>query len=97
MEYPKIETLYERDPVTFKVRPGVFKNSVYRLITEWQFTEKIDGTNIRCLWEDGQLSFGGRTANASIPADLITWLYTTSTRSTWRRPTPRPMSTKPMP
>ncbi len=46
MLYPKIETLYERDPVTFKVIPGKFRNETYALINKWEWTEKIDGTNI---------------------------------------------------
>ena len=29
MEYHKIETLYERDEKTFKVRPGMLKNRTY--------------------------------------------------------------------
>ena len=75
MEYHKIETLYERDEKTFKVKPGVFKNRTYTLLKEWWFTEKIDGTNIRCMWKDGKLSFGGKTDNAQIHADLVKWLY----------------------
>lgn len=46
MFYPKIETLFERDPFTFKVIPGKFRNEAYTLINEWEWTEKIDGTNI---------------------------------------------------
>ena len=74
-EYHKIETLYERDEKTFKVKPGVFKNRAYTLLKEWEFTEKIDGTNIRCIWEKGVLKFGGKTDNAQIHSDLIRWLY----------------------
>jgi hypothetical protein len=74
-EYHKIETLYERDPKTFKVIPTALRNPVYRLIKEWEFTEKIDGTNIRCIWQDGKLTFGGKTDNAQIHADLVRWLY----------------------
>lgn len=74
-EYHKIETLYERDLKTFKVQPGALKNRVYGIIKSWHWTEKIDGTNIRCVWKDGQLSFGGKTDNAQIHADLIKWLY----------------------
>jgi hypothetical protein len=76
MEYHKIETLYERDE-KFKVQPGVFKNRTYTLLKEWWFTEKIDGTNIRCNWNaaDKKVAFGGRTDNAQIHADLIRWLY----------------------
>ena len=75
MIYPKIETLYERDEKTHKVKPGIFKNRTYTLLKEWQFTEKIDGTNIRCIWQDNKLTFGGKTDNAQIHADLIRWLY----------------------
>lgn len=74
MEYPKIETLYERDEKTHKVIAGVFKNQTYTLLKEWEFTEKIDGTNIRCIWEPPVLRFNGRTENAQIHGDLIRWL-----------------------
>ena len=74
MEYPKIETLYERDLQTHKVKPGAFKNRAYTLLKTWDWTEKIDGTNIRCIWEDGQLNFGGRTAKAQISVELFNWL-----------------------
>ena len=89
-EYHKIETLYERDAKTFKVQLGALKNSVYGLIKAWQWTEKIDGTNIRVVWEPAiagdesgalvsagrpeSLRFGGKTDNAQVHADLITWL-----------------------
>src|SRR3990167_7108390 len=76
-EYPKIETLYERDEQTFKVKPGVLKNRVYGLIKTWHWTEKIDGTNIRVVWSaaEKKLTFGGKTDNAQIHADLIKHLY----------------------
>ena len=75
-EYHKIETLYERDEATHRLKqPLVLKNRVYGAIKTWIFDEKIDGTNIRCIWKDGKMSFGGRTDAASIPADLIKWLY----------------------
>lgn len=74
-EYGKIETLYERDEKTFKVKVGELKNRTYSLLKTWHWTEKVDGTNIRCIWQNGKLSFGGKTDNASIPADLVTWLY----------------------
>jgi hypothetical protein len=75
MDYPKIETLYERDMQTFKVNPLKLKNPTYSLIKSWQFTEKIDGTNIRCIWKDGKLTFGGKTDNAQIHTELVKWLY----------------------
>lgn len=75
MEYPKIETLYERDPVTFKVNPTQLKNRVYGIIDPWEWTEKIDGTNIRCVWQEDRLSFGGRTDAAQLPANLVNTLH----------------------
>jgi ATP-dependent RNA circularization protein (DNA/RNA ligase family) len=76
-EYHKIETLYERDLATFKVKPEILKNPVYGIIKSWRWTEKIDGTNIRVMWQDGKLTFGGKTDNAQIHADLIRYLYET--------------------
>jgi len=85
MEYHKIETLYERDEQTHRLKPElVLKNRTYALIKTWQWTEKIDGTNIRVIWRPAfhaigeyakALTFGGKTDNAQIHADLIKWLY----------------------
>ena len=73
MIYHKIETLYERDERTHKLaRPFTLKNPVYGIIKEWEFTEKIDGTNIRIMWSPSEgITFGGRTDNAQLPADLV--------------------------
>jgi ATP-dependent RNA circularization protein (DNA/RNA ligase family) len=76
-EYHKIETLYERELSTFKVKQGVFKNRVYEIIKTWHWTEKIDGTNIRVMWREGSLTFGGKTDNAQIHLDLVKYLYET--------------------
>jgi len=88
-EYHKIETLYERDPATFKVRVGEFKNRTYDLLKRWRFTEKIDGTNIRVIWQPAvnngekgrpeSLTFGGKTDNAQMHADLYKHLQQTFT------------------
>lgn len=76
MEYHKIETLYERDLQTFKVNPKILKNPTYGLLKQWEFTEKIDGMNIRIIWENGKLSFAGRTNKANLPEDLVNYLCT---------------------
>lgn len=41
---------------------------------QWVFTEKVDGTNIRVIFCDGKVTFGGRTEDAQIPAQLVTRL-----------------------
>jgi ATP-dependent RNA circularization protein (DNA/RNA ligase family) len=75
-EYHKIETLYERDEATHRLKPElILKNRVYGIVNPWTWTEKIDGTNIRVIWKDGKLSFGGKTDNAQIHAELVKWLY----------------------
>lgn len=77
-EYHKIETLFERDKSTFVVDPTALKASVLGTIKEWDVTEKIDGTNIRVmLSQSGEVSFGGRTDTAQIPADLVQYLVRT--------------------
>lgn len=72
-EYHKIETLYERDEKTKKLIIGKFRNPTVEFLKDnvWQFTEKVDGTNIRVYWDGHSVSFGGRTDNAQIPAHLI--------------------------
>lgn len=88
--YHKIETLFERDEATHRLKPElILKNPIYGDIKTWMFSEKIDGTNIRCIWTPStterdfggaittpsELTFGGKTDNAQIHADLIKWLY----------------------
>lgn len=76
-KYEKIETLFTRDVEgTKKLLLGVFRNPTikYLQLAEWDWTEKIDGTNIRVYWDGHTVTFGGRTDNAQIPADLVTKL-----------------------
>lgn len=72
-EYHKIETLFERDEKTKKLIMGKFRNPTVEYLKEhiWQFTEKVDGTNIRIYWDGHQVQFGGRTDKAQIPAHLV--------------------------
>ena len=72
-EYHKIETLFKRDPKTKKLIVGEYTNDTVEYLKDniWQFTEKVDGTNIRVYWDGHRVTFGGRTDNAMIPAHLI--------------------------
>ena len=73
-EYHKIETIYKRDDNgTKKLIEGEFRNETVEFLkhNKWQFTEKIDGTNIRIRWDGHGFTFAGRTDRASIPAHLM--------------------------
>ena len=71
--YTKIETLYNRSlEGDKKLIPGDYRSKTVRLLkdTTWIGTEKIDGTNIRVIWDGYSISFAGRTNKAVIPSFL---------------------------
>jgi hypothetical protein len=77
IEYNKIETLWKRDMEgTKKLLEGEFRNPAVEFLKDniWQFTEKVDGTNIRVYWDGHKAQFGGRTERAQIPAPLVNYL-----------------------
>ena len=74
IEYNKIETLYERDlEGSKKMVEGKFRNPTVEYLKDniWQFTEKVDGTNIRIHWDGHKVTYGGRTDDAQIPTHLL--------------------------
>lgn len=77
IEYHKIETLFERDEKSKKLIEGKFRNPTIEYLKDnlWQFTEKIDGMNIRILWDGHKVTFAGRTDKAQIPAELTNRLF----------------------
>lgn len=73
-KYHKIEVLFKRDMEGTKhLIEGRFANPTIEFLANntWQFTEKIDGTNIRVHWDGHKVTFGGRTDNAQIPVRLV--------------------------
>ena len=80
-EYHKIQTVFLRDPQTnFKtLLNGQFAmpEFEYLAINIWVFTEKVDGTNIRVMFDGEEINFGGKTDNSEIPAFLINRLNET--------------------
>lgn len=74
--YHKIKTLYERGEDK-KLDRTKFRSPELEYLkdNEWEFTEKIDGTNIRIYWDGHKVQFAGRTDNAQLPAELTTKLY----------------------
>lgn len=78
IEYPKIETVWNRDERTRKVIPGEYRLPEFGLIAAWEATEKIDGTNIRIgLAPNGEVQIGGRTDSAQVPTPLLSMLMAT--------------------
>ena len=77
-EYHKIQTIYKRDPKTKFKTLLEYEYSTpeidYLADNKWVFTEKVDGTNIRVMWnhKDRHITFGGKTDNAhQMPAFLV--------------------------
>jgi ATP-dependent RNA circularization protein (DNA/RNA ligase family) len=74
--YHKINSIYKRDQDTHKLIIGDYSCESYAYLQDniWTFTEKVDGTNIRVIAQNGKLSFGGRTDAAQIPKTLLSRL-----------------------
>lgn len=73
-EYHKIETIYGRDESgTRKLLPGIWRDPTVCYLSEldWEWTEKIDGTNVRVIWDGYKVEFRGRTDKADLPKHLL--------------------------
>lgn len=78
-EYHKINSIFKRDLKTGKFTSEYSTDEFeYLKDNEWVWTEKIDGTNIRIMWDGVVTTIGGKTDNASIPSPLIAKLGTYS-------------------
>jgi len=77
-EYHKIVTVYERDPDTkFRtLKEGVWATPEFAYLkdNDWIWTEKIDGTNIRVIWDGEKVVLRGKTDNAQLYAPLVAWM-----------------------
>ena len=74
-EYHKIQSIFKRD-MTSKRKTLIegdwtLPEFEYLQNNIWTFTEKVDGTNIRVIFKDRCVTFGGRTQDAQIPAQLV--------------------------
>jgi len=75
--YHKIDTPFKRDmDGSKKLILDEYRDETvwYLRNNNWVFTEKIDGTNIRVIWDGHYISFGGRTDKAQIPKPLLEFL-----------------------
>lgn len=73
-EYPKIDTLYDRDE-RHRVIVGKLRRPEFGIIKRWSITEKIHGRNTRVtLFDTGEVEYGGKTDTAEIPPELLEYL-----------------------
>ncbi len=79
IEYPKINTLWKRDERN-QIIEGDYSCPEFGFLADlpWQWTEKVDGTNIRIGWRpmDDHVDpipswIRGRTDNAQLPPKLV--------------------------
>jgi len=75
--YHKINTVFKRDPKTKKIILWDWSKPEFEYLKDcvWVFTEKVDGTNIRVIWDGVEISFKGKTDNADIPKFLLENLH----------------------
>ena len=80
-EYLKIQGVYKRDRKTGEFLEGQWSLPEFEYLKNniWQCTEKIDGTNIRIIWENDNVTFKGRTDRAEIYLPLLKNLTATFT------------------
>lgn len=72
--YEKIETVFARDIEGTKLlQEGVWRNETVGFLKDltWEWTEKVDGTNVRVFWDGHTVTFGGRTDKAQMPLELV--------------------------
>jgi len=88
--YHKIQSIFKRDmtgPKKGRMIHGAWTTLELEYLkdNEWEFTEKVDGTNIRVNYVGNETSrpacvfFGGRSDNAMIPKPLLEYLQETFT------------------
>lgn len=72
-EYPKIPNVYKREEHgNNRLLIGEYSSEELEFLADcdWEWTEKVDGTNIRIMWDGHRVTIGGRTDRAQIPAHL---------------------------
>lgn len=73
-QYIKITTLWGReDKRPHDMIIGKFAQPEFEMLkdVQWTFTEKVDGTNVRVMWDGNRVMFNGKTDNAQLPTPLF--------------------------
>jgi hypothetical protein len=72
LEYPKINTIWKRESEKpCRIIVGEYSRPEFESVNRWHVTEKIDGTNVRVVWDGEKVEFRGRTDNAQMPTKLM--------------------------
>lgn len=91
VEYHKINSVFMRDPATnYKTFLPEYSRLAFQYLAnnEWIWTEKVDGTNIRVMWDGERVRFGGKSDNAQIHSHLLEALHDQFTADMFRAATP---------
>lgn len=72
-QYQKINTVFKRDERTKKIIQDDYAIPEFEYLkdNEWVFTEKVDGTNTRVMWNGSAVVFGGKSEDAQMPMHLL--------------------------
>jgi hypothetical protein len=85
-EYLKINTIFKRDSSNGNVIvPGDWAMSEFGYLQDcaWDWTEKVDGMNLRLHWDGSKVTVGGRSDDSQVPARLLAALAPYLEAGTW--------------
>lgn len=74
MKYPKIPTVYKRDPDNPKrLLEGEWTTPEIEALShlDWEFTEKVDGMNIRVLLKGDRVRYAGRSDDTQVSISFL--------------------------
>jgi len=78
MEYPKIHSLFKRNEKDHSFIVGDYSCPEFDLIKRWRVEEKIDGTNVRIVYdphaEHEKIAILGRSKDSGMPTYLVEFL-----------------------
>lgn len=80
IEYPKIETLYNRSTTGDKsLIVGDYRNPTIGMLAKfpiWNAYEKLDGTNVSIVWDGHKMRLHGRTDSSDLPKPIVEYFET---------------------
>jgi len=75
--YHKINTIYKREPDGKRnLIEGEFSCEEFKYLydNQWVFTEKVDGTNMRVIWDGEDIIIKGKTDRAQLHEPLLEYI-----------------------